>query len=209
MSAIISPPVTPAPPQAPAVAWPPLYRLSVAQYHAMGEHAILTPEDRVELIHGLLVTKAMKNAPHRISTNRVRHALTTHVPTGWHFIMQDPITLTDSEPEPDASVVRGNVEDYDPDHPGPSDVGLVVEISDSSLQYDRATKKEMYAAANIPIYWIVNVVNNQIEVFTDPTGPGAQPAYATEIKLQPTDEVALILDGREFARIPVASLLPP
>jgi Uma2 family endonuclease len=85
---------------------------------------------------------------------------------------------------------------------------LVVEVAESSLAVDRTLRKELYAAAGIPLYWIVNLVDRRLEVFTGPSGPTPHPDYATTTILGPGDEVALILDGQEVGRIPVAALLP-
>lgn len=208
MSVVITPPISqPSAPASPTV-MPPLYRLSVAQYHAMGEHGIFKPEDRVELIRGLLVTKTMKKSPHIIATARLRKVLGVRVPPGWDYLIQDPITLADSEPEPDTSVIRGQVDDYRSGPPKAADVGLVVEAAETSLPYDRGVKKELYGEAGIPTYWIVNLVDNQLEVYTDPTGPCAKPGYASSTTLGPADEVPLILDSQEVARIRVSDLLP-
>jgi Uma2 family endonuclease len=180
----------------------------VAQYQAMAKHGILTSEDRVELIQGYLVAKMTKNPPHAISTALVRDALQHLLPSGWHSRTQDPITLTDSEPEPDTAVIRGQLRDYRSRHPGPGDVALVVEVADSTIAYDRNVKKPVYAAASIPTYWIVNLEDNHLEVYTDPGGPGTQPDYASYQILQPTDPVAVVLDGHEVGRILVRDLLP-
>ncbi len=203
----------PAPAPAPAVVSPdvptmPIYRLSVAQYHAMAKHGILTTNDRVELIHGWLVPKMTKQPPHAISTGLVYDALALIQPGKWHVRSQEPITLVQSEPEPDDALVRGVRRDYVGGHPQASNVALVVEVADTSLQYDRQVKKPLYAEAAIPIYWIVNLEDGQIEVYSDPTGPALQPDYRKEQVFGPTEEVPVIIAGQEVARIPVRDLLP-
>ncbi len=208
MSAIIMPPASPIEAPAPTTEMPSPYRLSVEQYHAMVEHGLFHPEDRVELIRGILVKKMTKKPPHTISTILVQEVLSRLLPSGWHLRIQEPITLSDSEPEPDGSVIRGSARDYHSGHPGPGDAALVVEVAETSLSFDRTAKKALYAAAGIPTYWIVNVVDNQLEVFTGASGPTTQPDYATTTILGPGDDVALILDGQEVGRFPVAALLP-
>jgi Uma2 family endonuclease len=182
----------------------PIYRLSVAQYHAMGEHRILTADDRVELIHGVLVAKMSKNPPHRLATTLVRDALTAVAPPAKHVQSQEPITLADSEPEPDVAVIQGHPRDYSSRHPEAREVALVAEVADSTLADDRAIKKPLYAGANIPTYWIVNLIDNQLEVYTDPAGHD----YAASRVLGPNDDVPVVLDGQEVGRIPVRDLLP-
>ena len=84
----------------------------------------------------------------------------------------------------------------------------MIEVADSSLDEDRGWKKQIYAHARIPVYWIVNLVARQVEVYTDPTGPADQPDYRQRRDYGPTDEVPLVLDGQEVARIRVSELLP-
>ena len=124
-----------------------LYRLRMDQYLAMIDAEILTTEDRVELIEGLMVEKMGKNPPHVDITELVDEVLHRVVPVGWYPSMQNPITIieTDSELEPDAKVVRGSRRANQGRRIGPADVGLVVEVSDTSLAYDRRVKKKLYA----------------------------------------------------------------
>jgi Uma2 family endonuclease len=207
MSAILTPsPVSPA--NTPAVATMPIYQLSVEQYHAMARHGILTTRDPVELIHGWLVRKMTKRPPHTIATGLTQDALTWIQPAGWHVRVQEPITLDDSEPEPDCVLTQGARRDYQARHPGPGEVALVVEVSDSTLEYDRKVKRPLYAASRIPVYWIVNLEEGQVEVFTDPSGPAALPGYATQQILGSADVVAVLIAGQEVGRIPVRELLP-
>jgi Uma2 family endonuclease len=93
-------------------------------------------------------------------------------------------------------------------HPAPQDTGLVVEVSDSTLQDDRTLKARLYARSAIPVYWIINLIAGQVEVYTDPTGPDPSPAYRQRQDYSAADAVPLVLDGVEVARIPVRDLLP-
>ncbi len=199
----VTPPALP-----PAQTAPQLYRLSVAQYHEMGRLAILTENDRVELLEGLLVEKMTIYPPHRWSVRKLYKALGRTVPPGWFEDSQQPITLDDSEPEPDGMVIRGDPDQYSGRHPGPEEVGLVAEVADSSLDEDRGRTKRIFARANIPVYWIVNLVDRQVEVYTHPSGPADDPDYRQRQDFGPADTVPLILDGQEVARIPVSELLP-
>jgi Uma2 family endonuclease len=187
-----------------------LYRLSVDQYHAMAEAGILGTHDRIELIAGLLVEKMTKHQPHIIATGLTQDALTQALPVGWYVEMQEPITIAsvNSEPEPDAKIVRGARRDYRGRRVTPADVGLVVEVADSSLHEDQTTKKSLYALASIPYYWLLNLPANRLEVYSDPTGPDPSPDYRRRSDHGPDDVVPLILDGQEAARINVRDLLP-
>src|SRR5262249_942521 len=156
-----------------SVAALPLYRLSVAQYHAMARAGILKEGEPVELIEGLLVQKMTKHPPHPVATGLTRDAVAARLPAGWFVRVQDPITLDTSEPEPDVVVARGQPRDYTTHHPGPADVPLVMEVAETSLDEDRGIKKWMYARNRIPTYWIVNLIDQQVEVYTVPTGQAA------------------------------------
>ncbi|MEG3875753.1 Uma2 family endonuclease [Microcoleus sp. herbarium7] len=128
-----------------------IWRFSVAQYHQMIRLGILTDNDPVELLAGWVIQKMPKNPPHRAATKLTRNALEAIVPLGWYVDAQEPITLEDSEPEPDVVIVRGNTRDYLDRHPGSQDLALVVEISDSTLERDRTLKKTLYARAGMVI----------------------------------------------------------
>ena len=185
-----------------------IWRLSVDQYHAMIQAGILTEDDPVELLEGWLVTKMSKNPKHRVVTQLVREAIAQLLPSGWYVDAQEPVTTQDSEPEPDVAVVRGNRRQYFDRHPGPQDIALVVEVADSSLQRDRTLKKRIYAAAGISLYWIVNLLANQIEVYSDPSGPHEQPDYRQQQNYGLEDAVPIIIDGQEVSRLAVKDLLP-
>lgn len=169
---------------------------------------ILTEDDPVELLDGLLVPKMPKNPPHVLATELIREALPRVLPDGWFVSSQEPITLETSEPEPDGVVVRGQRRDYPDRHPGPREVALVVEVADASLQSYRTLKKQLYAQAGIPVYWIVNLIEGRLKVYSDPTGPSETPDYRQRRDYARTEEVPLLLDGREAARLPVSILLP-
>jgi len=185
-----------------------LWRLSVDQYHEMVRQGILTEDDDVELLDGLLVAKMTKNTAHHVAKLLVQSALAKVIPEGWYVDSQDAITLATSEPEPDVMVVHGQPRDYLEHHPLAGDLALVVEVSDSSLHHDRGFKKAIYAAAAIPVYWIVNLIDRQVEVYTDPTGPADQPDYRQRQELSATEQAPVVIAGREVARIPVSELLP-
>ena len=185
-----------------------LWRLSVDQYHQMIRAGILTEDDRVELLEGLLVTKMTKNPPHIVATDLLQAALPRIVPAGWFVSMQNPVTTEDSESEPDGRVVRGHPRDYVGRRAGPSDVALVVEVADTSLASDQGVKKRIYARAGIPYYWIVNLLDCRLEVFSDPTGPAAEPDYRRRQDFGPADAVSLVIEGREVGHLDVSELLP-
>jgi Uma2 family endonuclease len=209
MSVITQPTPPPAADDA-AVPTEPIYRLSVAQYHAMAGHGILTEDDPVELLEGWLVQKMKRYRPHTLMTGLVRRALEGLPSEGWYIDSHEPITTADSEPEPDVIVIRGDPDDYPDFHPGPDAVALVVEVADSTLRRDRTIKKRIYAhaRARIPIYWIANLIESRFEVYTDPTGPAEQPDYRQRQEYGPDDEIPVVLDGVVVGRLLVRDLLP-
>jgi Uma2 family endonuclease len=184
------------------------FRLTVDEYHRMIEANILTTDDRVELLDGYLVNKMPQNSPHGSTLERLTEDLTRLKPAGWRVRIQSPITLARSEPEPDAAVVRGDRHTFDARHPGGSDFGVVIEVADSSLALDRREKGRLYAEAGIPVYWIVNVANRQIEVYADPNTAADPPAYRTRTDYPPGDAVPVVLDGAAVGTIAVSELLP-
>lgn len=186
----------------------PIYRLSVAQYHHMIRAGILAAEDQVELLHGWLVAKMTKSPQRCGVTRRVRKLLERLMPAGWEIGTQDPVTTEDSEPEPDLAVIRTDPGDYMDRHPGPADIAMLVEVADSSVRRDRGIKRSVYAFARIGVYWIVNIPERQVEVYTQPTGAGDEARYEQRKDFGVEDEVPVMLAGREVGRIAVRDLLP-
>jgi Uma2 family endonuclease len=187
-----------------------VYRLSTSQYVAMTAAGILGSEDRVELLEGLIIHKRRKSQPHILSTELISGHFAGRLPDGWYCSMQNPIEIAESSsvPEPDAKIVRGNPRDYAQRHVGPFDVALVIEVADASLPEDRGLKRRLYARAAIPHYWIVNLVEHRLEVYSDPTGPDPNPDYRRGTEHGPGDLVPLVLDGQEVAQVAVADLMP-
>lgn len=155
-------------PEFATIAVEPVWRISVSKYHEMIAAGILTSEDKVELLEGLLVPRMSKNPPHSARTAMLRKGLERSLPAGWIVRVQDPITLEASEPEPDLAVVRGAERDFMDRHPGPRDIALVVEVTDSSLHRDKVTKLRIYASAGIPVYWVLNLNSGHLEVYSEP-----------------------------------------
>jgi Uma2 family endonuclease len=186
----------------------PIYRLSVAQYHAMARHGILDEDAPVELLEGWLVQKMTKYRPHSRCTHRIRRALEGLVPAGWYVDSQEPVTTAESEPEPDVMIIRGANDDYADRQPGLGEIALVVEVAESSLRRDRGTKLRVYARAGIPVYWIANLPARCFEIYTAPTGPSKRPGYGQRQEYGPVEEIPVLLDGKEIGRLKVGDLLP-
>lgn len=179
--------------------------MSVERYHDFIESGLLTAEDRVELLDGVLVEKTSKKPPHvgtyAVTSRRIQERL----PDGWYVRAQEPLTLLDSEPEPDLAVVRGSMEDYFRRHPGAADVGLVVEVADTTLRRDRLQKKRIYARAGIPVYWLVDLTSRTLEIYAQPEGD----TYSSLVTLTENDSAVAELGGVKLAPISLAELFPP
>jgi Uma2 family endonuclease len=200
-----------APAEAPTALHPRFYPFSVAQYHQMAEKGILSAGDRVELLDGRIVMMSPIGPPHRRGVQRLTKLLASRLPADWELMVQQPITLAHSEPQPDLSVVSAAAAGRSDRHPVSGEIALVVEVADSTLALDRRVKLPIYAEANVPEYWIVNVVDRRVEVYRQPTfvaapGPVAQATYASRQDVIEPDELALTLDGRLVATFAVAEI---
>ena len=197
-----------APPQLPTTspeAFHELYRFTVAQYDRMVKDGTIGQNERVELIEGLLVNKMGKNPPHVFAGKLGFKRLECLVSPGWHVGKEDPVVVSEwGKPEPDISVVRGTENEYVDRAVTAADVSLVVEIAESSLASDRSEMNRVYARAGIPVYWIVNLIDRQVEVYTEPGNDG----YQWHQDFARGQEVPVVIDGREVGRIPVSDLIP-
>ena len=171
---------------------------------------LFTKRDRLELIEGILVEKMTKRPPHSVSSELSRLAIDRAIPAGWHVRMEKPVRIPSrcSMPEPDLSVVRGKIADDLQWDPGPSDVALIVEISHTTLRADRALA-HTYGGGGIPVYWLVNIPDRQLEAYSEPSGPASPIGYRRCEVFRPGEDASLLIDGSIAARIPVADLLPP
>jgi len=181
-----------------------LYRINVREYERIVAAGALDDE-RLELIDGYMVKKMPKNPPHSWSTKVLVKALERLLNPGWTWRMEQPVRIPQyNEPEPDIAIVRGNDDDYKHRTPDPSDVALVVEVSESTFDRDQGEKLTAYAQGNIPVYWIVNLVDGHVGVYTGP-GPAG---YRSRQDFKPGQTVPVVIDGREVGRIAVADILP-
>lgn len=183
------------------------HRFTVEQYHAMIDAGIFAGDDRCELLEGWIIDKMVQNPPHATCIVLTQAYLQSKLPSDWVLRTQLPITLATGEPEPDFLVARGPARRFLQSHPTPKETGLLIEVADSTLAIDRELKSLAYARAGVQVYWIINLIDSRIEVFTDPKG-GKSPSYRQQREYSATQSVPLILDGHEIARIPVRELLP-
>lgn len=179
------------------------HRWTREEYHRIAETGLLG-ERRVELLDGEVWDMSPQRRPHYRTIRAVADALETAFGDAYDVQQQAPLGLgNDGEPEPDVAVVVGSWADYE-DHPTPADVKILVEVSDSTLTKDRTKKAEDYAKAGISDYWIVNLVDRQLEVYRDPSPEGA---YQSILILGPAKSIAPL--NAPNAQISVTDLLPP
>lgn len=182
-------------------------RWTRAEYTKLIETGLLGPGDKIELLGGQLCVSEPQNSPHARAISLGLEIIQRTFAPGWHVRVQLPIALDDeSEPEPDLAVVSGGPRDYT-DHP--SRPALVVEVADSSLALDREDKGSLYARARLPEYWIVNLVDQVLEVYREPAPDAEAPfgwVYSVSLTLGPDEYVAPL--AAPSARILVADFLP-
>ena len=204
--------MTTAPPKAPPTAADPAApqqarqtrKFTVAEYYRLAEAGILQHTERVELIEGEIVLMAPIGIRHAGEVDRLTRLFYRY--GGDQFItrVQNPIRLGEHcEPEPDLAILRFREDEYFDAHPGPDDILAVVEVSDTTLDYDREIKSKLYAAAGIPEMLLMNLPDDCLEHLTNP-GPDG---YVQRTIYRRGDKIRLIsLPDLEFA---VDDLLPP
>jgi Uma2 family endonuclease len=194
-------PTQPGPSPAP-LASPAVYRMTVDEFERI---AGSLNDDQVELLDGYVIWRDDMKPPHVLATERLRRRLDRIVPAGYFVREEKPIRIPEfDEPRPDISVVRGDPELFAQRHPAPEEVALLIEVSETSLDRDQGKKKFNYARSGIPVYWIVNLVDRQLEVYTSP----GQDGYQSRQILKPGQDVAVVIDSHEVARLAVADLFP-
>lgn len=149
--------------------------ITTDEYHRMVGAGILAADEQVELIAGQIIKKMPKGPVHSALCKRVEVLVERLLGDRVLVRLQDPIRLDIySEPEPDIAVVHPNDSFYDDHHPAPSEIYLIIEIADSTIDCDLNTKANLYAAAGIADYWVINVNAQQLHVFRDPQADGYQ-----------------------------------
>lgn len=190
--------ISPAPPTAPAPsAVPAPWRWSRADYYRLGELGFFDGK-RVELIRGEILAMSPMGSRHAFHVLLVAERLRGLAGRGCHVRTQVPLNLGDSEPEPDVAVVAGTLHDFIDAHP--TTALLVVEMAETSLAYDLTTKAQLYAAAGVPDYWVLDLAARRLHRFTGPTPAG----YQAQAVLGEAESVTLLTGGQ----IGVSEVLP-
>lgn len=200
--------VTLPPADGPFPQWRGLRRWTAAEYRQMIDLGVIGEDEKLELLDGYLVLKMPQSTAHRATVARLSTRLPVRLPAGWVVITHCPISVAGSDPEPDGVVLRGIDADYDHRVPTVQDFGIVIEVSASTLALDRSAKGRLYSRVRLPVYWVVNLVDRQIEVYADPDPAATPPAYRTRTDYRPGDAVPVVLDGQPAGSIPVSELIP-
>ncbi len=149
------------------------HRFTSREYHRMGETGVLKPGARVELLDGQIIDMSPIGPSHGGAVKRLIRLFGKFSTGRWLIAAQDPLTLDEhSEPEPDLMLLKPAPDDYSSRHPGPEDVLLLIEVADTSLAYDRGEKLTAYGRAGIREVWIVNLVEQTLEVHREPQYDG-------------------------------------
>ncbi|MFM9963781.1 MAG: Uma2 family endonuclease [Planctomycetaceae bacterium] len=186
--------------------WP-LRRFSVAEYRRWTQAGRFAEDDNFELLEGWIVENMPKNPPHDSRVTWAQSLLQRELPAGWHCCNQCSLETSDSVPKPDLAIVRGGILDYADRHPTGVDTALVIEVADTSLGSDRE-KRRLYARAGIREYWIINLVDSQIEVFRGPLGSGREADYSSEQSFSRSESLTLSIPGEPSREILVTALVP-
>jgi len=153
----------------------------------MGETGVLPPEARVELLDGQIIDISPISPSHGGVVNRLIRLFSHRSRGRWLVTAQNPVHLNDfSEPQPDLMLLKPAADDYTSRHPGPDDVFLLIEVSDSTLESDREAKLPTYGRAGIAEVWIVNLASGTLEVYREPNFTG----YSSTQILNPGDQAS-------------------
>ena len=184
------------------------YRLTIRQYLQTVNLGLLT-NARVELLGGVMYHQMTRSPRHNYPTIALPPALRALVPDPWLILTALPLRVSRrTRPEPDLIVVPGPVNRYQGHDPHAREAALVVEVAEWDYMTDRGLKWRKYAAAGVPIYWIINLTTSQVEVYRDPTGLGARATYQQAETYTIDATVPVIINGTEVGRIAVREFMP-
>ncbi|MCI2429873.1 Uma2 family endonuclease [Candidatus Acetothermia bacterium] len=146
---------------------------TVTEYYQMAQAGILSEDDRVELLEGEIIEMSPISSRHASCVSRLNYVLQSRVQDRAIVSVQNPVRLSEhSEPQPDLTLLRPRADFYGVAHPQPQDVLLLVEVCETSTHFDRRVKLPLYAKAGIPEVWLVDLTQQQIEVYRSPSQQG-------------------------------------
>jgi Uma2 family endonuclease len=183
--------------------------LTVDEFDCAWAQGVYGPEERLELIEGEVIEKVTpQESPHATGVRLSDRAMNRIFVEGYDVRTQLPLVFGPrNKPEPDVAVVTGEIRDYSRAHP--TTAVLIIEVSDTTLRYDRMTKAGLYARAGIADYWILNLVDRVLEVHREPAAMTDMPlghGYRSVLRYTPSDSIAPLVAPQSL--IAVADLLP-
>jgi hypothetical protein len=182
------------------------YRFTADQCLRMSAAGIVSADEAFTLAEEGVIPDLPRSPAHDSAIDRLDDAIRPLVPPGWRIRIRSAVRLPGGEPEPDVALVMGPAGRYDAHHPRPDEIAVVIEVADTTLPYDRTLKMRAYAQAQIPVYWIVNLEERQIEVYASPAT--AALTYASTAVYRPGDQVPFVVRGAQVGTIAVTDVLP-
>jgi len=175
------------------------FRLNISQYHQMSEAGIFSENDKVELINGEIIEMSPIGRRHTACVNRLNSVFSQLLGKKVIVAVQNPIILNNlSEPEPDIALLKPRADFYESGHPQPQDIFLLIEVADSSLEYDRDVKIPLYASSGITEVWLVDIYEQVIIVYRYPSENGYSDiqklSRGEKISIQAFSEINLVVD---------------
>ncbi|MBS9388372.1 MAG: Uma2 family endonuclease [Dolichospermum sp. WA123] len=176
------------------------FRLNVSQYHQMSEVGIFSENDKVELINGEIIEMSPIGRRHAACVDRINRLFSNILGMKVIVRVQNPIILNNlSEPEPDIALLQPRADFYESGHPQPQDIFLLIEVADSSLEYDRDVKIPLYASSGITEVWLVDIYEQVIIVYRYPSENGYSDiqklSRGEKMSIQAFPEINLVVDN--------------
>ena len=179
------------------------HRFNVKEYYRMAETGVLRPDARVELLDGRIIDMSPIGPFHGGLVKRLSRFFNLQAKGRWIVSTQDPIRLDDrSQPEPDVMLLKPAADDYTSRHPQPDDVFLLIEVADTTLEYDREEKLPAYGRAGVAEVWIINLQDETIEVYREPhfAGYGSKTVLNAGEKIAPLAFPDAVVDVGELLK---------
>jgi hypothetical protein len=185
----------------------PQRRFTVREYHKLMDSGAFHPELRTELVEGWVIDRMNGTPRHDSTLQRAGDALSACIGRDWGLRCKSALTLDDGECEPDIVVVRGRSDFYEKRHPRPCDVGLLIEISDTTLAYDSALKLRDYARNGVSRCLLVNLIDVHVESYEDPSGPTDQPGYRFRAVHTQDEPIPIVLRNGKMVVVRVGEMM--
>ena len=183
-------------------------KITVDEYRRQAALGKFGVDGGVELLEGTIVPKARQTLRHEGALEKIQEVLGKMLSEGWHLRIAQPLLAIDSLPEPDVAVASDTLDEATSALPRQNQVPLVIEVAEGSLAVDRRLKGRVYARAGLLNYWVLNLIDRQLEVFTNPSGPVAMPGYHEQRIYRADDKISLVIALDDLGTIRVADMIP-